>query len=146
MQWRIHCLARAAVTLASALVADSLGGCGSDGTSQGLGFLVGQSVEFATSGLGPPDTQRSGPGITVYVWGNSDDARDRYRHPAPVQVARGGSGQVVVLEGYIVPAIRRCTIELTADSHNVIRSWQWHDVFQRGACARLYSKANFAPP
>jgi hypothetical protein len=108
------------------VAAMGLSGCVSDQMNQGLGFMVGQNIQYAVSRLGYPDDQRTMLGDTIYVWSTSRNVN------LPMTTTSTTYGNVGTTPVYgttmgttYVPANFNCTIQLAVGADQTIKSWQW---------------------
>lgn len=104
----------------------TLTGCVSEQLNKGLGFMVGQNIQYAVSRLGYPDAQREMLGDTLYIWSSSHNVA---LPMATTQSTYGTVGNVPVYGTTTgmtyIPANFNCTIQLAVGADQTIKSWQW---------------------
>jgi hypothetical protein len=116
-----------------------LGGCVTEQLNQGLGFMVGQPIDYAVQRLGYPQGQSEMLGDTIYVWGTS---RTAVMPMTSTATTTGFVGTTPIMGSQTsttyVPMNFNCTIQLAVGPDHIIKHWHWEG--NLGGCAR-YAQA-----
>lgn len=111
----------------AAFIAALLCGCGLS-MEKSLKPLVGQNIDVAVAKLGYPDSQRTTPGDTIYLWSTQTQSSARmFTSTGGGMVGRvgGDPGMMNSYAGATVPLTAICNIRMAVDTSNTIKRYAW---------------------
>jgi hypothetical protein len=111
----------------AAVIAALLSGCGLS-MEKSLRPLVGQNIDVAVAKLGYPDSQRTTPGDTIYLWSTQTQSSARmFTSTGSGVLGRvgGDPGMMNAYAGATVPFTATCNVQMAVDISNTIKRYAW---------------------